>query len=402
MPHPLPVPLRQAVCRLGQTGAAAVTIAADLGLSPRTVQRLLQRFRDRGISAVVPSYPHQPPTPGAWATRVVNAAVGLRHQHPRWGAPLIRVLLGHRFAARPLPSARSLQRWFARAGLGPAPKGRHPAEDDRRATRPHAVWQMDACERLRLADGEQASWLRLIDEFSGAILLTVVFPWALFNQVPPSLTQAALRKAFTIWGLPAALRVDNGTPWGSKGDLPTDLALWVSGLGVSMIWNPAHQPRRNGVVERFQGVGRCWLEPETCSDWQQLQRRANRLDRLQREEYPLAGGKARLQVYPDLAHSGRAYNRSWEKGHWDLGLVTRELAGYQVLRRVDSKGMLSLYNRNRYVGQGHAGQAVWVTLDPQLLVWVVADDKGQQLRQLPAPEICQDRIVRLSVSNRRD
>src|SRR5271157_1101411 len=31
--------------------------------------------------------------------------------------------------------------------------------------------------------------------------------------------------------MPARIRVDNGTPWGSAGDLPTDLALWLFGLG---------------------------------------------------------------------------------------------------------------------------------------------------------------------------
>jgi len=28
------------------------------------------------------------------------------------------------------------------------------------------------------------------------------------------------------------LRVDNGMPWGSQGDRPTDLACWLAGLGV--------------------------------------------------------------------------------------------------------------------------------------------------------------------------
>jgi hypothetical protein len=367
----------------------------------RSVQRLLQRFRDRGASAIAPDYRHDPPKQCGKSARIVAAALGLRQVHRRWGAPLIRVLLGHRFAAKDLPSPRTLQRWFARAGLGPAPKGRRPASDDRRGSRPHAGVQMDGCEQLELLSGEQVCWLRLVDEYTGAILLTVVFPFALFSQVPPSRTQAALRKAFTIWGLPGALRVDNGPPWGSASDLPTDLALWVLGLGVAMIWNPAHQPRRNGVVERFQGVGQCWLEPESCWSAKQLQRRADRLDRLQREEYPIAAGKSRLQLYPELAHSGRLYNRSWEKEHWELSLVTEKLADYQVPRRVDSKGMISLYNRNRYVGKDHAGKAVWVTFDPQLLAWIVSDDKGKQLRQLPAAEICRERIIALSVSNKR-
>ncbi|MBV8318944.1 MAG: DDE-type integrase/transposase/recombinase, partial [Planctomycetaceae bacterium] len=70
--------------------------------------------------------------------------------------------------------------------------------------------------------------------------------------------QAMLRRIFQRWGLPDRLRVDNGHPWGSQNDLPTDLALWLIGLGVNMIWNKPRCPQMNGVVERSQGVTQQW------------------------------------------------------------------------------------------------------------------------------------------------
>jgi hypothetical protein len=76
-----------------------------------------------------------------------------------------------------LPAVRTLQRWFAKAGLGPAPQGRRPQTVKKwRATRPHETWQVDAAEDIALADGTRASWLRIVDEFTGAVLKTVVFP----------------------------------------------------------------------------------------------------------------------------------------------------------------------------------------------------------------------------------
>jgi len=285
MARPVPVPVRQSLFRRWQAGDSAATIAADLALPLRTVQRLLGRFRQRGAQAIFPDYRAPQPRLCPASAAVRRTALALRQDHPHWGAPLIHVLLGHRFERCCLPCPRTLQRWFHRAGLGPAPKGRHPASRAyRRARDPHAVWQMDAVEQLLLANGQQVCWLRIVDEHTGAVLLTVIFAAARFNQVPAARTQAALRKAFMTWGLPGALRVDNGPPWGSAGDLPTDMALWVLGLGVQMIWNPPRQPRHNGVVERFQGVGQCWLEPTSCSSPGQWQRKANWLDRVQREE----------------------------------------------------------------------------------------------------------------------
>src|SRR5439155_6833943 len=99
-----------------------------------------------------------------------------------WGGGLIRVLLqeqGHDGGA----SERTLQRLFQRATLAPAPPGRRPDSDDRRAHHPHEVWQMDAVDQLRLANGQQVSWLRLVDECSGVVLQTTVFPPALLELV---------------------------------------------------------------------------------------------------------------------------------------------------------------------------------------------------------------------------
>jgi hypothetical protein len=210
-----------------------------------------------------------------------------------------------------------------------------------------------------------------------------------------------LRRAFRRWGRPGELRVDNGTPWGSKGDLPTDLALWLLGCGVGVRWNPPRRPQRNGVVERFQGVARAWGEPHTCDSAAALQRRLDRLDRLQREEYPRRDGRSRLQAYPQLAHSGRAYAAGWERRHWSLAAVWEHLAGYAVPRKVDGKGLVSVYNRNHYVGQAYADTVVYVRLDPQAGTWLFSDAQGRQLREKPAPELTSARIQALAVTNRR-
>src|SRR6266852_5962403 len=81
-------------------------------------------------------------------------------------------------------------------------------------------------------------------------------PLAYWNTVPVGKVQAVLRHAFQRWGRPQRFRVDNGTPWGSVGDLPTDLALWLLGLDVGISPNPPRRPQDNGVVERSQGTGK--------------------------------------------------------------------------------------------------------------------------------------------------
>jgi transposase InsO family protein len=88
-------------------------------------------------------------------------------------------------------------------------------------------------------------------------------PLGAFTQIPATAVRHQLRLALTQWGLPARFRVDNGAPWGSWGDFPTALALWVIGLGVGMHWNrprTAVAPLAEGRVDppRHAAVaGRC-------------------------------------------------------------------------------------------------------------------------------------------------
>lgn len=176
MSCPTPMPLRHAILRRWNKGQSVATIAESLRVVPRTVRHLVRRFRHAGDAAVAPSY-HRAETPEPKGSReLFQIAVTMRRQHPTWGAGLIRVILRRDGASSSPPTERTLQRWFRRCGVAPAPVGRRPARSDQRAQAPHEIWQMDAKEQVRLASGERVSWLRIVDECSGAVLWTTVFP----------------------------------------------------------------------------------------------------------------------------------------------------------------------------------------------------------------------------------
>lgn len=175
MPGPVPLPIRRALGKRHQQDASSTELAEAFGLAPRTVRGILQRGRQRGPEELAPDRPGPAANqePGHPAR---TPALLLRQEHPTWGAGLIRVMLQRQGIEAP-PHVRTLQRWFAKAGLSPAPPGRQPKPVKRwRATRPHETWQVDAAEDIALADGTRVSWLRIADEFTGAVLETVIFP----------------------------------------------------------------------------------------------------------------------------------------------------------------------------------------------------------------------------------
>ena len=368
----------------------------------RSVRRLYGDFREHGEETITPAYKgcgqNQP-----FETRqeLLDEARQLREQHPTWGAPLIRVMMKQKRRRRPLPAARTLQRWFKKDASPQAPPGRRPATTEDRADEPHEVWQMDASEQIALRTGRQVSWLRVVDECTGAVLETKVFGRGSFSTVGASPVQAKLRAVFSRWGRPDRFRVDNGFPWGSSGDLPPDLALWLIGLEIAVTWNAPHQPQENGVVERSQGVGKSWAEPGACRSVAELQRRLSKMDRIQREEYPYRDGLSRIGAFPALKRPRRAYNTAWEEKHWNLDAVLEHLSQYLVSRRVDQAGLISIYNRNYYVGKHQQSKTVSVMLDPLACQWVILDDEGHQLRTRPAEQLTRQRIVNLNVTHRR-
>ncbi len=116
-------------------------------------------------------------------------------------------------------------------------------------------------------------------------------------------------------------------PWGSAGDLPTDLALWLIGLGVAVDWDPPRRPQDKGVVERSQGTAKRWAEPSAWASAAELPCRLEEMDDVQRRAYPNVRGRSRWEAFPKLAPSGRADSRAWERTPWSLAAVTAPLAG---------------------------------------------------------------------------
>jgi transposase len=385
-----------------QQHARPQDLVEQFPVSLRTVQRLFARFEQCGAAGIAPDYAHcgqhQARTT---APQVVADLCQTRRDHPRWGSELICLELEDQHDA--LPTARTVRRHLHAAGLQPAPAGRTRAAGPcvARAERPHQGWQSDATEELRLQGKQPACWLRLVDECSGAFLQTWVFAGARWPQVDRHAIQNGLRKTFAVWGMPERLRVDNGFPWASTGEFPTEMALWLIGLGIEMVWIDPGCPQQNGVVERAQGTGQNWAEPQTCRHATELQQRCDALDRLQRERYPYRDGRSRWDVYPELRHSGRPYRQRQERSMWELSKALAAVAGMAVERRVDHNGCVAVYHRRYYIGRRHTGTTIWVSLDPTGPTWVFADAAGRELRTHAAAEMTAQRICGLSVTNRQ-
>lgn len=217
--------------------------------------------------------------------------------------------------------------------------------------------------------------------------------------MPAHTVREVWRGWFQRWGLPQEMRLDNGLPWGSRVEyLPTGLALWLAGLGVAVVFNPPRTPQDNGVVERSNGTGQRWAEVPKCRTAEELQKKVDFADRIQRERLRSVAGQSRREAFPGLAHSGRVYSPQWEEDNWDLSKAETLLEGYAVLRKVSSQGQVRIYKRRVALGRQHAGKQVRVQYDNGSKMWVISGaEDGLALRSVPATEVTRERIFTLAL-----
>ena len=176
MPQSVPVPVRQKIWERYSQGESVGSLADAFALPPRTVRHLLKRRRDLGLSGLMPSYGPPKLPAHAHPEPIRQAVLDLRRDHPTWGAELIRVRLAKAQPQLAWPNPSTIRRWFRAAGLAHAPAGRRVGASRTRANQPHQTWQIDASEHIRLADQSEVCWLRIVDEATGAVLRTDVFP----------------------------------------------------------------------------------------------------------------------------------------------------------------------------------------------------------------------------------
>lgn len=174
--------------------------------------------------------------------------------------------------------------------------------------------------------------------------------------------QLALCRSFQRWGLPRAIKVDNGKPFGDpqRTSVPV-MALWLIGLGIDMIWNRPSTPRDNAKVERMQQTTANWAEAKRCQCCAELQQHLDQVALVQRERYAVRRlkGKTRKQCYGALWQNPRRYHAQC----FDADRVYGYLNNVTFMRKVSKNGYFTFYAQSIYVGTRYTGQSLAIRFD---------------------------------------
>ncbi|GGE55815.1 IS481 family transposase [Agaricicola taiwanensis] len=173
------------------------------------------------------------------------AILGARDEHPAWGARKIARRLED--TGTRAPAVSTVHQVLARHGrIGPEALERQAHGRFEREA-PNLLWQMDFKGRIRLACGTWCHTLTVVDDHSRYAVALEACADERGITVRQRLEQALRRH-----GLPLAVYVDNGRPWGAgaPGEW-TKFRVWLLKLGIETIHARPYHPQGRGKNERF-------------------------------------------------------------------------------------------------------------------------------------------------------
>jgi hypothetical protein len=167
--------IREQIVKDCQSGMSYPEVSRKYSVRFNTVKGLHQRYQKEGVKGLRPHYENCGKEAPSEDNILFRASCWLKRIHPQWGAPFILIQLKERYPQHQMPTSRTLQRWFKLKNLNKR-RNQLPNAPMDWAEKVHGTWQVDAKERIVLADGSQGCWLTVVDEKSGATLATLVFP----------------------------------------------------------------------------------------------------------------------------------------------------------------------------------------------------------------------------------
>ena len=236
------------------SGLYSVTeLAARFGISRKTAYKWLARFEQAGLEGLAERSRAPHSSPRCTQQDIVAVIRAARERHPHWGPRKLYSWIAHHYPdlVEHLPAVSTIGDILKREGLvHPSPRRRrwpHPTPDLRAPSAPNQLWSADFKGQFRLANGQQCYPLTIEDSYSRFLLACVALPSIAREGVQPIFEQC-----FRRYGLPEAIRTDNGTPFASTAICGLSrLNVWWIKLGIRhQRITPGH-PQQNGRHERM-------------------------------------------------------------------------------------------------------------------------------------------------------
>jgi putative transposase len=330
-------------------GESMTALCAEFGISRKTGYKIFDRYKDYGAHGLTDRsrrpYRHANQLPLVLETQIVR----LKKDYPDWGAPKIREKLRGRCGPLPCPAISTVHAVLDRHGLVQRRKRRRrplTGTPLSQTSAPNALWCADYKGEFRLGN-QQYCYPLTITDFASRYLLTC----EALSTTREQYAFAVFERAFKDYGLPHAIRTDNGVPFASAHALYglSKLSVWWLRLGIGLERIKPGHPEQNGRHERMHLTLKQQATKPAAANLLQQQARFDRWQRQFNDERPHQA--LAMKVPADLyAPSDRPY-----RGVGELDYPLHDWAS-----TVTHCGRICFRRRKVNLSQVFAGQLVGV------------------------------------------
>jgi transposase InsO family protein len=247
-----PMEQRERFIRDQQSGLYTMTELCERHtISRKTGYKWLERFDAGGRAALGDRSraPHR--CPHRISADVAELIVTARRQHPSWGPEKLLQWLAPRHRGLDLPAVSTAGDLLARHGLVKKRRRRrssaHPGVVPLTTAHPNDLWTADFKGHFRTHDGVYCYPLTIADQHTRFLLACHGLLSTKGHGV-----RAVFDRLFRDYGLPRAIRTDNGVPFATTGIHGlSQLNVWWMRLGIQHQRILPGRPQQNGAHERM-------------------------------------------------------------------------------------------------------------------------------------------------------
>lgn len=220
-------------------------------VSRKTIYKWAGRYREEGPVGLEEKSRAPMNHPNATPPRVAREIVAAKLSHERWGPKKVLAWIDAHQHGERWPAPSTIGEILKREGLvrPRRAKRRTPpyTQPLHEVTRPNAVWSTDFKGQFRTGDGKPCYPLTISDNYGRYLLLCRGLTHPTHEEAKP-----CFEEAFKRYGLPEAIRMDNGAPFASVGlGGLTELSVWFIKLGIRPERIEPGHPEQNGRHERM-------------------------------------------------------------------------------------------------------------------------------------------------------
>jgi len=232
-------------------GEKMAPLSREFGISRVTGHKIFNRYRECGLHGLNDRSRRPYRQSNKLPFQIERTILGIKKEHPSWGAPKIRDKLLRDYRMIKPPAISTVHAVLDRNGLVTRRKRRrYKAQGTPLAAahQPNGLWCADYKGEFLLGNKQYCYPLTVTDYRSRYLLSCEGLA-----STKSDFAFAVFERTFKDFGLPNAIRTDNGTPFAAPNALfgLSRLSVWWLRLGITIERIKPGNPQQNGRHERM-------------------------------------------------------------------------------------------------------------------------------------------------------